>query len=324
MQYITDVTELQLHNTAIALGKFDGFHRGHQLLLRQVKEWQEQKGLQGVIFTFGRPLTDDKSETHGVSNPSMISQSIQGKHIDSHPEKLHKAERMGIDVLLEYPFTPAFASKTPEKFIEEILVKQLDVKAVTVGRDFRFGRNRSGDVSILQEYGKQYGFEVVIFDKLELNQEEISSSSIRDAILRGDMEFVCQAMGRGYSVYGEVIHGKGLGHTIDIPTINQSVSGEKVLPPYGVYAARCHIGQHIVSGIANLGCKPTVSDEMHVGLETHLFDFNQDIYGKMAEVELLKFIRHEQKFDGIDALLEQMRTDIRQVKKYRRGGGDHE
>lgn len=315
MQYISDVANLQLHNTAIALGKFDGFHRGHQLLLQQVKRWQEQ-GLTGVIFTFRQPTEEADGALIHNSHGEEAGTAFHAGHIDSHTEKLFKAEKTGIDIFLEYPFTKEFSSQTPEEFVQRILVEQLDVKAVSVGRDFRFGRNRTGDAVLLQRLGKQYGFQVVIFDKLKLHREEISSSFIREAVRRGDMELIAETMGQGYSVYGEVVHGAGLGHTLGIPTINQLVSNEKILPPFGVYAARCHIRNQMVYGIANLGCKPTVSNEHQVGLETNLFDFQADVYGEMAEVELLHFIRPEQKFGNVDALVEQMKCDILNAKEF--------
>lgn len=314
MQYISDVSDLQLHNTAIAFGKFDGFHRGHQLLLQQVRNWQEQ-GLRGVIFTFGQPKQNAEENFIYNTLGTEAATTFQSRHIDSHEEKLYKAEKTGIDIFLEYPFTKEFSSQTPEEFVQKILVEQLDVKAVAVGQDFRFGRNRTGDADLLQNIGKQYGFQVVIFEKLKLKRQEISSSLIREAVQQGDMEFITEAMGQGYSIYGEVIHGAGLGHTIGIPTINQIVSGEKILPPFGVYAAKCHIGEQVVYGVANLGCKPTVSHQHQIGLETNLFDFHQDIYGEMAEVELLHFIRPEQKFETVDALVEQMKCDIEYAKK---------
>ena len=162
MQHITDVTNLQLHDTAVALGKFDGFHRGHQLLIQQVKQWQEQ-GRTGVIFTFS-----EAGKKIGAA-----------KHIDSQIEKAYKAEQMGIQVLLEYPFTKAFASLEPEAFVTEVLRKQLDVKAVAIGSDYRFGKERAGNAETLVRLGKEYGFEVKVFDKLKRCQDEISSSAIR-------------------------------------------------------------------------------------------------------------------------------------------------
>lgn len=299
MKHITDVSGLQLHNTAVALGKFDGFHRGHQLLLEQVRNWQKQ-GLTGVIFTFaeaGRGLGAQK-------------------RIDSNREKLQKAEAADIDILLEYPFTKEFSAMEPETFVAEVLIKQLGVKAVTVGKDFRFGRNRSGDVVLLEKLGGQYEFQVKVFDKLKENQNEISSSVIRSAIEAGYMEQVSAYMGQGYRITGEVVHGKALGHTIGIPTANQWVAMEKILPPFGVYAVKITWKEQIFYGISNLGCKPTVSQEQIVGLETYIFDFEQDIYGEWMEVELLHFIRPERKFQGVEELVMQMQEDIKQVRQY--------
>lgn len=298
MQHITEVKDLKLQNTAIALGKFDGFHRGHQLLLEQVKTWQDQ-GMTGVIFTFapaGRQI--------GV-----------GKHIDSHAEKIRKSVDTGIQVLLEYPFSEKFARLQPEEFVDQILIGQLDVKAVAVGSDFHFGRNRAGDAALLEQLGHRKGFQVKVFDKLQEQKRDISSSVIREAIESGDMEQVTACLGHGYTISGPVVHGQALGRTIGIPTANQKVPEDKLVPPYGVYAVRVHWNRNKYYGIANLGCKPTVSEKAEVGLETYIFDFNRDIYGEYLEVELLHFLRAEQKFDNLDALVTQMQADIGRAKE---------
>ena len=293
MQHITEVKELKLQNTAVALGKFDGFHRGHQLLLQQVRAWQQT----GLTFSpAGRQIGS-------------------AKHIDSQEEKLRLAEHTGVQILLEYPFSETFAAMSPEAFVRTILVGQLGVKAVAVGSDFRFGSHRAGDARQLQALGEQYQFQVKIFDKLREENVDISSSVIRNAIEAGNMERVTACLGRGYTISGTVVHGQRLGHTIGIPTANQTVPEDKLTPPYGVYAARIHYGQELYYGIANLGCKPTVSEKAKVGLETYIFDFNQDIYGEYLEVELCHFLRAEQKFDTLDALVTQMQTDIERAKE---------
>ena len=297
MRHITDVKDIQLHETAVALGKFDGFHRGHQLLIHQLMKWQEQ-GMTGVIFTF-------------VPAGERIGSA---KLIDSRTEKIHKAEKTGVNILLEYPFTKEFANLEPEAFVTEILIKQLDVRAVAIGKDFRFGKNRTGDAEVLVELGKKYGFQVQVFDKLKENQKEISSSAIRNAIMNGQMKLAASYMGENYCIYGEVVHGEGLGHTIGVPTTNQLISEEKLVPPFGVYAAKIIWKNQEYCGIANLGCKPTVSEGDVVDLETYIFDFQQDLYGEWIEVELLEFIRPEQKFETVEALLQQIEKDIEFTK----------
>ena len=292
MRHITDVKDIQLHETAVALGKFDGFHRGHQLLIHQLMKWQEQ-GMTGV----------PAGERIGSA-----------KLIDSRTEKIHKAEKTGVNILLEYPFTKEFANLEPEAFVTEILIKQLDVRAVAIGKDFRFGKNRTGDAEVLVELGKKYGFQVQVFDKLKENQKEISSSAIRNAIMNGQMKLAASYMGENYCIYGEVVHGEGLGHTIGVPTTNQLISEEKLVPPFGVYAAKIIWKNQEYCGIANLGCKPTVSEGDVVDLETYIFDFQQDLYGEWIEVELLEFIRPEQKFETVEALLQQIEKDIEFTK----------
>ncbi len=298
MQHITEVKDLKLQNTAVALGKFDGFHRGHQLLLEQVKTWQD-KGMTGVIFTFapsGRRIGAEK-------------------HIDSHAEKIQKSADTGIQVLLEYPFSEKFAGLQPEEFVDQILIRQLDVKAVAVGSDFHFGRNRAGDAAMLEQLGRRKGFEVKVFDKLQEQERDISSSIIREAIEVGEMEQVTACLGHGYTISGPVVHGQALGRTIGIPTANQKVLEDKLVPPYGVYAVRLHWNQNEYYGIANLGCKPTVSEKAEVGLETYIFEFDRNIYGEYLEVELLHFLRAERKFNKLNALVAQMQTDIVRAKK---------
>lgn len=297
MQHITEVSNLKLKNTAIALGKFDGFHRGHQMLFNQVCKWQKM-GLTGVIFTFapaGRQIGTVK-------------------RIDSHAERLQRSIETGIQVLLEYPFSEEFAALTPEEFVEKILVGQLGVKAVAIGSDFHFGKNRMGDSAFLERLGKEYGFQVMVFDKLQEQKKDISSSAIREAIEQGNMEQAAICLGRSYSISGKVVHGQALGRTIGIPTANVRVTEDKLIPPYGVYAARIHWKNTIYYGIANLGCKPTVSREAQAGLETYIFDFHETIYDEYIEVDLLRFIRPEQKFDDVNALLVQMQKDIKQVE----------
>lgn len=305
MQHITQVKNLQLQNTAVALGKFDGFHRGHQLLLQQVRDWQ-QEGYTGVIFTFS----------------SAGRQIGTEKHIDSREEKLRISEATGIQILLEYPFSEEFAAMSPETFVRTVLVAQLGVKAVAVGSDFRFGSHRQGDAAALQAFGKQYHFQVKVFDKLQEGQEDISSSVIRRAIEGGDMKRAAVCLGRGYTIAGTVVYGNQLGHTIGIPTANLKVPEDKLIPPFGVYAVRVHCNQGIYYGIANLGCKPTVSQEAVIGLETYIFDFREMIYGAWLAVELLYFVRPEKQFQGLEELTVQMYKDIELVKQeleYKKG-----
>ncbi len=299
MRHITSAEHIQLTHTAIAIGKFDGFHRGHQMLLDQVHQWQDD-GLTGVIFTFAP--ANDRIGT--------------GRHIDTVEEKRKKAEATGLDVLLEYPFTKEFADTEPEDFVRDILIGQLGVKAVAVGSDFRFGKQRTGDAVFLKKLGDRYGFQVKVFDKLRVGKTEVSSSVIRQEIETGRMEAVSAYLGMPYTVSGEVIHGQALGKTIGMPTANLSLPPDKILPPLGVYVSAIRRNKMRYYGISNLGCKPTVSDEQRLGLETYLFDFQEDLYGEEISVELLHFLRQEQRFETMEMLTEQMKQDVRAARSW--------
>lgn len=304
MQYIRS-SEFKLHNSAVALGKFEGIHLGHQLLLNELKEKKEQ-GLNSVVFTFDMP---PKAAINGDKKFSQIF---------TKEERRRFLEKQGMDVMLEHPFTKEFAASTPEEFIENVLVKKVDAKVVVVGSDFHFGKKRSGSVANLRAMADQFGYELIVKDKVQHDGRDISSTRIRELLEFGKMEEAAELLGRNYSVYGEVIHGKALGRTIDIPTINQKPEEMKLIPPNGVYVSKVHMDGQVYHGVTNIGIKPTVESDRTKGVETHIFDFSGDIYGKMVEVELLHFHRAEMRFQSIDELKAQMQDDIQFAKNYLR------
>ncbi len=307
MEYIVKTTQFQYKNTAIALGKFEGLHKGHQLLLNEVKKYQEQ-GLTGVMFTFDVP-------------PKKILEGQRESAIYTKEERCKKLEKLGLDVLIEYPFTKEFASQTPEQFISNILVKKLGVKVIIVGEDFHFGHKRSGNVEVLRQFSKKYGYELKVIKKLQMDGRDVSSTRVRENIAKGNMERIQQLLGYPFSVYGPVVHGKQLGRKVlGMPTANQAPDPEKLLPPNGVYVARVIHGDEVYYGIGNIGVKPTIDENFQRGLETYIFDFDKDIYGEEIEVQLLNYERPEQKFASLDELAKQMKRDEEYgrayVKKY--------
>ncbi len=288
--------------TAVALGKFDGFHLGHMLLIDEVKKLQE-RGYTGTIFTF------DMKKNSVFDVESMHS-------IISSGEKKELAESFGMDILVEYPFDDEFAGYEPRKFIKDILKDMLHVKYVIAGEDFRFGKNRSGDINLLRAYEKEYGYEVIAIEKKKIGEVTVSSSYIRNLIAEGKMRETAYFLGRPYQVMGTVMHGRKLGRTINIPTANILPRKEKIYPPSGVYSSKIMLetGKSYY-GITNIGDNPTVSDERRVTIETHIFDFNEEIYGKKITVQLLDFIRPEQRFESLAALKNQMNKDIALARK---------
>lgn len=288
--------------SAVAVGKFDGIHRGHQILLRHVLE-QKDRGLRAVVFTFD-------------PSPAVLFSGETLPELTTKDEKRRLFEELGVDVLIEYPLDNTTAAMEPERFIEEILVGQMKTAYIAAGQDLSFGRKGRGDAKMLTDWGKRFGYQVEIIEKICLDGVEISSSYVREVVRRGDMERARQLIGDAYSVRGVVAHGKKLGRRLGMPTVNLLPEREKLLPPYGVYFSEVLLGDHVYKGITNIGCKPTVGDEKQVSVETYLYDFAQDIYGKEITVRLFSFLRAEKKFASVEELKNQMAADIAKGRYY--------
>ena len=210
----------------------------------------------------------------------------------------------------------------PEDFIREILVKQLRAAYVVVGPDFHFGHNRKGNPELLRQAGTQYGFEGEILSKETREERPISSTWIREVLQEGNIEKVNELLGYRYFVLGEVVHGRQLGRTWGLPTINQVPEDGKLLPPFGVYASKTFIKGKTFYGISNVGVKPTV-EVPFAGVETYLFDCDEDLYGEEARVEFYHFVRPECKFDSVEELKAQIQRDAGSGKRYFEKRGLH-
>lgn len=302
MKHIFNTEEFKLSNSAVCLGKFDGIHKGHRLLIAKMKEYKAQ-GLGSVVFTF-------------ALHPSNLFSNREAKLIDTVAEKAEKLQALEVDTLISYPFTKTTAAMEPEDFIHKVLVEKLDAKVIVVGEDFRFGHERKGNVELLRSYAREYGYEVVSIKKIQADHHVVSSTRIRKEVRMGNMEKVIDLLEAPYAITGEVLHGMQLGRKIGMPTINQAVPEDKIIPPYGVYVSKVYIGEDEYGGITNIGVKPTVSGEQQVGVETHIFDFDGDLYGKTVRTEMLHFVRGEQKFGSVDQLKEQMHKDMAYGKEY--------
>lgn len=302
MEYIAGNTDFQIKNSAVTLGKFDGIHLGHQYLIEQVISHKEL-GLKAVMFSF-------------LFHPYNLFSDKEFQQIYTEEEKLAMLSQTGLDVLIAYPFTEETRSIEPEDFIKDILIDKLDAKVIVVGDDFRFGHNRRGDVALLQQYSQVYGYKVIACEKKRWQDHIISSSTIRAELKEGNMEAVNAMLGRPYRIRGEVLHGRKIGRTLGMPTTNITPPSNKLLPPCGVYPSRTLIDGTYYYGVTNVGFKPTVGAETKKGIETYIFDFDQDLYGKVIEVELMMFLRPELKFDTLEELKEQMDEDIIFAKKY--------
>lgn len=296
MQIIEQTTTFRLTGkSAVAIGKFDGVHLGHQLLLHKITE-QKEKGLLATVFTF------DTSASAFFGG--------EARELTTRDEKRRIFEKMGVDVLIEFPLNPETAATEPEVFVDRFLVQQMQTAYICAGPDLSFGKNGAGNSELLARFAGMYGYQVELIHKVMVDQEEVSSSRVREAVRRGEMEAVWRMLGSPYRVNGQVEHGRRLGRTIGMPTANLIPEEDKLLPPNGVYYSRVTIGDSDYKGISNVGCKPTVSDERKMGVETYLYDFTGDIYGQDISVALLAFCRPEKKFDSVESLKAQMMRDI--------------
>ena len=296
MKYIKNTTEFYIEeNTVLSLGKFDGIHRGHELLLSHMAA-KKKEGLAAAIFSFDIP-------------PSRNVLGAASKVLTTNAEKMHIFERLGVDYLIECPFTQEIRCMEAEAFIEKI-ARQLRVKCMVVGEDFRFGHQRRGDYRMLLAQEKQFGYQAIVVEKMQEDERDISSTFIREEIAAGNIAKANHLLGYRYFVTGEVVHGNQFGRTMGIPTMNQLPPEEKLLPPNGVYVTETVIGEKRYRGITNVGCKPTVGEKNPIGVETHLFDFEEDVYGRIVTVEFLASVRSERRFSSVEELKSQMQRDI--------------
>lgn len=302
MEYITGKTDFQLKNSAVTLGKFDGLHLGHQLLINKILE-QKSRGYQAVMFTF-------------MLHPCNLFSDKEIELIYTEDEKKYLLEKSGLDVLVSYPFTKETASMEPDDFIKEVLINKLDAKMIVVGSDFRFGKERKGDTNLLRDRAPLYGYDLCVIDKMHSGNIEIGSSYIRNELKQGNMELVNELLGSPYSIMGPVLHGRKIGRTIGFPTINLIPSSTKSLPPDGVYASVTIINGEKYPGLTNIGLNPTVGETPEKRVETYIFDYDNDLYNAFVTVSLYAMERGEEKFNSIEELKEQMNKDIVYGREY--------
>lgn len=299
MQIISGTTNFQLTGrSAVVIGKFDGLHRGHKLLLEQVLE-KKEKGLLAVVFTFD-------------PSPAAFFAKKTLKGLTTKEEKRRFFRQLGIDVLVEFPMNDKTAATPPAEFITEILQKKLRAALIVAGTDLSFGDRGLGDCALLKKYASECGYRVQIIEKVYDGGEEISSTRVRDAVEKGRMEEAARLLGAPYAVMGTVVHGRRIGRTLGFPTVNQIPPVDKLLPPNGVYLSEVECRMGTFRGLTNVGTKPTVEKQENppMGVETYIYDFDENIYDTFITVRLLSFCRPEQKFASLDALKAQLDHDI--------------
>ncbi len=294
--------------TAVAIGVFDGVHRGHQAVIRQVQERAATAGSKSAIVTFDK-------------HPALVLRPENApKLLTTLEQRLELLELAGIDYVYLVAFSEEKSQQDPAEFIKDVVVDRMHATSVTVGADFHFGKGRGGNLALLEDLGEKHGFSVEGLQLLEdgdLAPEPISSTVIRRMLAGGEVAQAAEALGRGYEIRGEVIQGDQRGRQIGFPTANIPVDQALAWPADGVYAGWCIRENGDRHGCAiNIGRRPTFYQRAeHSLLEAHLLDFDGDLYGKHVRVEFVEFLRSEQRFDGIDALAEQLKQDIEKARR---------
>lgn len=282
---------------ALAIGNFDGVHRGHQALLAQLVASARRHRLSPAVMTFEphpRELFTPDSAPARVANIR---------------DKIEALAANGVERVFIQHFSRRFASLAPERFISEVLVAGLDTRCLLVGDDFRFGARRAGDVELLRARAAQHGYLVEQLGTVLEHGVRVSSSEVREALAAGDLAHAQALLGRPYSISGRVLHGRKLGREIGFPTLNLRLAHRRPAAR-GIYAVKVHgLGEHTRLGVASIGLRPTVEDSDRWLLEVHLFDFAQDVYGRLIRVELVHKLRDETKYESLDALSSAIRND---------------
>lgn len=300
MKIYRDINEFQTLNKAVVtIGAFDGVHIGHKKILNRLTELSSLVNGESVLITFWphpRFVLKKDAEPIGLLNTLE--------------EKIHLLDTYHIDHLLILNFNEEFAKLTADDFIENILIKAIGTRFLVLGYDHRFGNNREGSIDYLNLNKDRFGIESIEIPKQEIESLAISSTLIRKALLNGDSTVANQNLGYPYLLRGFVIEGNKLGRTIGFPTANIFIEDQdKLIPKNGVYAVYVYIEGERYKGMLNIGVRPTINNDKRRTIEVHIFDFNEDIYGKTVRLELLAFMRDEAKFEGLDALILQLKKD---------------
>ena len=300
-----DKIEKPFNNAVITIGNFDGVHIGHQALFHEVIEKADTIDGTSIVMTF---------EPHPVR---VLKQNGHPPLITLYEQKLELIESSGIDVLICIPFTVEFAAISAKEFVEDILLTRIGMKAIVLGEDYTFGKNRQGNIKLLQTYAKNYGFEVIVADwilTLNKSPDRISSTRTRELVMAGRVAEAQKLLGRYYQIRGVVTTGRNRGgRLLGFPTAN-IILHDELSPKTGVYAVSVDSGSNTHKGVANIGYSPTFGDHIFT-VEVHILDFNENIYDRKIRVNFIQRIRDEKKFSNISELSDQIKKDIVKARK---------
>ncbi len=313
MYLIRGINNIDLYRTRFAniltvatIGNFDGLHLGHQQILQTLQEEANRGGLKKLII-FTEPHAEEFfSEADGLESSKL-------PRIFPWQEKVRKMKEFGVEFAFFLKFNNQLRTMTPQDFLDKILIR-LNIKKLVIGDDFRFGANREGDLDLLKKWGVKNSIEISSTKTIKLEEKRVSSSRIREALINDDFLLAENLLGRPFSYSGKIVYGQQLGAKLGIPTANLWLPKDR-LPISGVYIVKVDLEGESLSGIANMGIRPTVGGELPV-LEVHILNFSRKIYGKRMTVEFIKKVREEKKFENIEALKNQILKDISTAEKY--------
>jgi riboflavin kinase/FMN adenylyltransferase len=297
MQIYWSLQDLHLQDVWLTIGSFDGVHRGHQAIVKRLTAGARAAGAPAVVLTFH-------------PHPAVVLRARQGPYYLTSPqERADLLGELGVDVVVIHPFNHEVSNLTAREFVIR-LHAHLDLKRLCVGHDFALGHNREGDLPTLEKLGGEFGYRLEVIGPISLSDQEISSSQIRSALLEGEVEKAAVLLGRAYEVQGLVVHGDGRGKQIGIPTANLDVWSERLLPKTGVYACLAQVGENQVKAVTNVGVRPTFTAAPLPLVETHLLDYEADLYQEEISLSFIARLRDEKRFSGVPALVAQIQKDI--------------
>lgn len=302
MQHYHSLEEVNLENSWLTIGSFDGVHRGHQEIIKKLTTGAQHAGVPAVVLTF-------------FPHPSaVVRKRKRFYYLTSPEERASILGSLGVDVVVTHPFNQSVATYTAEEFME-IVQRQLHPNHLVVGPDFALGRGREGDVSRLRNLGSKLGYTLETVVPVKNNDEVISSSRIRAALTNGDVEYARSMLGRPYQISGKVIPGDGRGKSLGIPTANLDIWKDRVIPKNGVYACYVHIDEVVQEAVTNIGVRPTFSSrDDRQWVEAHLLDYDADLYGKTLRLDFIARLRDEMRFPDLTQLINQIHQDIMEAK----------
>ncbi len=302
MRFVHSFEEAQLTtDSVVTIGSFDGVHRGHQALIKQMRAAAVQTQRAAVVITF-------------FPHPSVVLGRTQPYYLTAPEEKLVQLNQTGVDLLIELPFTRETAQVRAADFVEQ-LQRDVRMRELWIGHDFALGYQREGNAEFLTQLGQDRGFTVHVAEATTNEGEIISSSNIRTALRAGEVAHAAKLLGRPFRLSGKVVRGDGRGKTIGVPTANLEVWQDHAIPANGVYACRAWVGHIPYRAAVNIGTRPTVTDETRRTVEAHLLDFDKDLYGLNLTLDFFERLRGEQKFANVPELVKQIKSDVETTRK---------